>query len=231
MERKLIDLTHTLSPEIPTWTLKCGFFSDVKLNYSDCTGPQKFKVQQLKMHAGIGTHMDAPSHGFEYYKNIDQLPIENFVAPGICINVSDKAIDEHFILSCDDILQFEGLHGPIPKHCIVIIYFGWDKYWNEPNKFVNNFQFPSIGKEAAELLLSRQIHAIGVDTMSPDLPSQNHPVHTLFLGSQKYLIENVANAKLLPPSGFELIALPIKTQGCTESPMRLIASLINQIKK
>jgi kynurenine formamidase len=29
------------------------------IDYSDCEGEDKFRVMKVKMHAGIGTHMDA----------------------------------------------------------------------------------------------------------------------------------------------------------------------------
>jgi kynurenine formamidase len=59
---KLIDLTHELDSAIPTWNGGCGFNHDVHVDYSDCQGEDKFRFMKVKMHAGIGTHMDAPSH-------------------------------------------------------------------------------------------------------------------------------------------------------------------------
>lgn len=64
----LVDLTHTLAPDIPSWSGTCGFRHEVKLDYADCKEDTpfsvKFRVQQIKMHAGIGTHMDAPAPAF-----------------------------------------------------------------------------------------------------------------------------------------------------------------------
>jgi kynurenine formamidase len=59
---KLIDLTHVLDSTIPTWNGGCGFNHDVHIDYADCEAQDKFRVMKVKMHAGIGTHMDAPSH-------------------------------------------------------------------------------------------------------------------------------------------------------------------------
>jgi kynurenine formamidase len=221
----LIDLTHTLTPDIPTWTLNCGFHVETKLDYAQAKKEPRFKVQQLKIHAGIGTHMDAPSHCIQGGLSIADLPIENFVAQGVCLNVSEIAQNETFELQVSHIHNFEKKWGPIPKKSLVIVYTGWSRFWNDSKKYVNNFQFPSISKEAAEYLLEKDVLGVAVDTMSPDLPSQNHPVHALFLGKSKYIIENVAHADKLPASGFKLIALPIKAKDCTEAPIRLVASL------
>lgn len=221
----LIDLTHTLTKDIATWTLNCGFHVETKLDYHQNTKEPRFKVQQLKMHAGIGTHMDAPSHCIQNGLSIADLPIENFVADGICIDVSNLIKTDTFELTIDHIINFETMWGPIPDKNLIIVYTGWSKFWNEPKKYVNNFKFPSISKSAAQYFLEKDALGIAVDTMSPDLPSQNHPVHELFLGKSKYIIENVAHADKLPAKGFKIIALPIKAKDCTESPIRLIASI------
>lgn len=48
-------------------------------------------------------------------------------------------------------------------------------------------------------------------------------MHRAILGADKYLVENVANAKLLPPTGAKVLVLPIKIKDATEAPIRLIA--------
>lgn len=77
---KIIDLTHSLSPDTPQWNTGCGFQSHIKSDYSDCKDEVKFKVHQLEMSAGIGTHIDAPLHCFQHGKSIADIPLENLVA-------------------------------------------------------------------------------------------------------------------------------------------------------
>ena len=224
MNFKLIDLTHTLTPEVASWNGSCGFQHDVKLDYEDCTTEVKFRVQQIKMHAGIGTHMDAPAHCIPGGKTIDELPLEQLVAPCVVIDVSAKA-HERYSVSVQDITNFEAQHGKIPKDTFVIIYTGWDQFWNEPEKYRNNLVFPNISIEATELLLERNIIGLGIDTLSPDRPEEGYHVHQLLLGNGKYIVENVANAKQLPPTGSHSLALPIKTLGGTEAPIRVIGMI------
>ena len=85
-----------------------------------------------------------------------------------------------------------------------------------------DFRFPSISKEAALLLLERNVAGIGIDTLSPDRPDSGFPVHEIMLSHGKSIIENVANAKAMPPMGGFSLAMPIKTEGGTEAPIRLI---------
>lgn len=217
-----IDLTHSLSATVPHWGIDAGFKYNARcIQTVEMPGDAKFRVQRLEMSAGIGTHMDAPSHCFETGQSISDIPITSLIAICRVIDVSDKA-HERYQVSTADILEFEKKHGTIPKQAFVIIYTGWDQRWNEPEKYRNEKIFPSVSIEAAELLLSREIVGIGIDTLSPDVFGSNFPVHRLLLGAGKYIIENVANAGLLGPTGCYIFALPIKVAEGTEAPMRLI---------
>ena len=59
---KLIDLTHTLDSNLPSWDGDCGFNHTIKLDYQDCKSDVKFRVQQVTMQAGIGNHIDSISN-------------------------------------------------------------------------------------------------------------------------------------------------------------------------
>ena len=225
----LIDLTHTLTPEIPSWSGGCGFQQQVKLDYDDCETEVKFRVQQLKLHAGIGTHIDAPSHCISGGKNIDQLSLDRLLAPCAVIDVS-KIAHEKYTVTPQDILDFEQQHGAISPHSFVIIYTGWERFWGQPEQYRNNHMFPCVGKEAAELLLERNVAGLGIDTLSPDRPSDGFPVHHLILGAGKYIVENVAHALKMPPLGAYTLALPLKTQGGTEAPARLVGLYSSDFK-
>jgi len=217
-----IDLTHTLNPTVPNWNGNCGFKNNVVVNYADCKTKTKFCVQTFEMNAGIGTHMDAPAHCFSDGKTISDIPLGQLINPCVVINIADKC-HESYQVSIDDILHFEKQYGKIEKHHFVIIRTGWDKYWSQPEKYRNNLKFPTVSSDVAELLLQREIVGLGIDTLSPDSDSGDFPVHDLVLGAGKYIVENIANAHLLPPTNSYVIALPLKIKDGTESPIRLIA--------
>ncbi|MBX9831170.1 cyclase family protein [Candidatus Babeliales bacterium] len=218
----IIDLTHSLSATTPSWDGSCGFEQSVALDYANCTTNTKFRVQHITMHAGIGTHIDAPAHCFEGSTTVDALALEHLIAPCAVIDISDKA-DQIYSLSTDDIETFEKQHGTIQPQSFVIIRTGWEQFWHEPERYRNNHQFPSVSLAAAHVLLKRDVVGLGIDTLGFDRPSDNYVVHATVLGAGKYLVENVANAHHLPRVGSYSIALPIKTVGGTEAPMRLIA--------
>lgn len=222
---KLIDLTHTLDRTIPTWDGGCGFNHTMHLDYADCQGEDKFRVMQMSMHAGIGTHIDVPSHCISGGKCVHEFDVNDLCMPCSVINVSDKA-HERYSVSPKDITDFERMHGMISQGSCVLIKTGWERFWNSPEKYRNNHVFPSISVEAAHLLLERGVAALGIDTLSPDCPENGFKVHQAFLGNNKILIENAANLDAMPSSGSYIMALPIKVKDGTEAPVRLVGLIL-----
>jgi kynurenine formamidase len=223
---KLIDLTHTLDSTIPTWNGGCGFHHDVHIDYADCKGEDKFRVMKVRMHAGIGTHMDAPSHCITGGKYIHDFELDDLCMPCFVIDVSAKA-HERYSVTPEDIKAFESDHGTISQNSCVMIKTGWERYWNDPEKYRNAHVFPSVSASAAELLLNRGVTALGIDTLSPDRPEDGFKVHQAFLGSSKILIENAAGLGKMPPMGGYIMVLPIKVKNGTEAPIRLVGLIKN----
>ncbi|ASQ45534.1 cyclase family protein [Legionella clemsonensis] len=219
----LVDLTHTLTASIPCWEGTCGFQHHNVHDY-EAGLDISFRVQRLDMDAGIGTHVDAPAHCIKGGKTIADLDLNKLLSPCIVIDVTGVA-NANYIVSPKDILAFEAAYSEITAGSFVIVRTGWDKYWGNPHKYRNNYNFPCIAAETAELLLQRKITGLGIDTLSPDRPDTGYPVHRMLLGAGKYIVENIANAKSLPAIGSYILVLPIKIKGGTEAPVRLIALL------
>ncbi|EKD54086.1 MAG: hypothetical protein ACD_60C00125G0010 [uncultured bacterium] len=218
---KLIDLTHTLNSAAPTWSGQCGFLERVIVDY-----PEACRVQSIEINAGTGTHIDAPSHFIPGARNAADIPLEELIAPFYVIDVSKKAHADYYITP-EDILAFEAEHEKIKPHSLVIGYTGWDRFWGDAKKFRNpdisgQMHFPGFTKESADLLLTRNIVGLGIDSLSPDCLDLTFPVHYAILGAGKYIVENLANCKLLPPVGAQGIILPIKTENGTEALSRVI---------
>lgn len=224
---KLIDLTHTLDNSIPTWNGGCGFNHELHIDYADCEGEDKFRVMKMKMHAGIGTHMDAPRHCFPSGRCIHEFDLNELCMPCVVIDIARKC-HEHTSLTSEDIKEFENKYGPINKGSCVLFNTGWSKFWDTPKKYHNNHVFPSISSEAAKLLLERDVSALGIDTLSPDRPENGFKVHQLFLGAGKILIENVTNLDNMPLINSFIMVLSIKVKDGTEAPVRLLGLIKNK---
>ena len=219
---KIIDLTHILDENSPSWHGDCGFHCKITLDYADFTTKPTFRTQELTMRAGMGTHMDAPAHCIPGAASIEQIPLSQLCIPCVVIDVSAVS-HECYSVSSQDIEQFEAKHGAIASDTFVMIKTGWERFWYAPEKYHNNYVFPSVSAEAAELLLKKGVCGLGIDTLSPDRPESGYRVHQLFLGNGKYLVENAANLNNLPAQGSFVLILPMKIKGATEAPIRLIA--------
>jgi kynurenine formamidase len=218
----LIDLTHRLDEQSPSWKGGCGYHLHTSLDYKDCISEVKFRVQKLEMEAGMGTHIDAPSHCDPDGITVDEIPLETLLVPCVVIDVSSK-VHENYLISLEDVHAFEKQHGSIPPHSAVLFHTGWVDFWATP-RYHNNFKFPSLSGDAAHYLLTKNISGIGMDTLSPDRPESGYPVHAAILGAGKWIIENLTHLNQLPPKGAFFLAMPIKIAS-SEAPMRCIAFL------
>lgn len=224
----LIDLTHALTAEVPTW----GGTQDFEIRVTNTYQEVGYCQQAANIRKiGVGTHIDAPIHFCEGGMTIDELPLEQLMSLTHVIDIS-QSNNEDYQASVEDILAYEHKYGPIQKNSLVILYSGWEKYWHDPLKYRNlkedkQLHFPCFSYAAAEYLLSKEINGIGVDTLSPETGSQGFPIHELLLGAGKYILENLANCGQLPPAGAQTIALPPKIKGGTEAPLRVVG-LVNK---
>lgn len=226
LQTTLIDLTHTISADIPTWNGTSEFEQHTVIDYSDCTTNTKFRVQKLCMSAGIGTHMDAPAHCIPQAASIEFLKLSTLLAPCAVIDVGARSHAEYSI-SRDDIKQFEQKYGTIKAGTLVACNTGWDKFWTDAKAYRNNLVFPSISADAAQYLANRNIAGIAIDTLGVDRPQEDFIAHQILLSAGIYIIENATNLEKLPPTGAFTIALPIKIANGTEAPIRFIG-LINK---
>lgn len=221
--KKIIDLTYALNTNIPSWDGGCCFSTSIFLDYKDCTPPNLFRVQKVETRAGCGTHIDAPAHCIEGGKTIEKIEIQELITDCIVVR-PNRDVDESYMFTPEDIANFENQHGKIEAGTFVIFHSGWDKNWHT-EKFRNDLKFPSVSPDTTKLLLERNISGIGIDTLSPDAVGDDFPVHRMLLSVNKYIVENIANASELPPKGAKLMIMPLKIEGGTEAPVRLVATI------
>lgn len=227
---RLIDLTHDFFEGMPAWNEGgCGFRHDLKLDYQDRPyDPVQFRVQQIKMHAGIGTHMDAPCHCVPGGKSAGEFTIEELAFPCVVIHVPADN-NELYTVSVDDILCHEAQYGNIQPGDFVMIHTGWASRWPDPSLYRNGHVFPSVGKDAIDFLMKRQISGLGIDTMSPDRPQDGFPVHQALLEAGKIILENVAHLEQMLIVGGYVIIAPLKIIDGSEAPSRVIGVVMRRL--
>jgi len=182
-----------------------------------------------------GTHIDAPIHFAEGKHTLDELPLASLIAPAVVIDVSAAALhDRDHLLLPSAIEAWEKLHGRVPAGSILLVRTGWGRFWPDKKAYLGtdkpgdtaNLHFPGVSKEAAELLVTRKIVALGIDTASMDNgASSDFWAHRVLNAANIYGLENVASLERLPFTGATLIVLPMKIKGGTGGPARIVAVL------
>jgi len=182
-----------------------------------------------------GTHIDSPIHFAEGKETVDQIPLSHVLSPAVVISISKAcAADADYRLRAQDIKEWEKAKGRIVEGSIVLVHTGWGKFWPDRKRYlgsdtpgdVTHLHFPGISQEAADLLVSRKVHGVGIDTPSLDFgPSTDFIAHRVLNGAGIYGLENVANLEKVPTTGATLIALPMKIKGGSGGPVRIVAIL------
>ena len=227
--RAVIDLTHNLNDHSPNWEgSERSPFQAKELGNIDHDGYYS-RVFTTQEH--YGTHLDAPAHFAKGMWTVDQIPAERLVRPLVVLEVRSKATSNpDYEVSVQDIADWETAHGEIPAGAVVMAYTGWDERWNSQKDFRNVgsdrlSHYPGFSLEAAKFLVkARNAVGLGTDTMSVDIgASTTYPVHMFTSKQSVYHLENVANLGLVPPSGATVVVAPIKLEGGSGGPARVIA--------
>jgi kynurenine formamidase len=186
-----------------------------------------------------GTHADAPLHFAENGRTIDQVPLEEWIGPAVKIDMREQcARDRDYLMSVDDIKNWENKYGRIPAGAWVIMYTGiGTQYYPDPVRVLGTdkkglsalpeLSFPAFSKESAEFLVKeRNITGIAIDTPSIDYGrSQDFFVHRVICGANKLGLENIASLDKLPEKGAMLYVIPMSIKGGTGAPARVFAIL------
>ena len=226
---EIVDLTHTLSPEFPTFGGDPGIAYEQVFNFEE-NGYNLFK---LTLNEHTATHLDAPLHFSADGKSVDEIEPADLVAPLVNVDIRERAAaDPDAQLTPDDLKKWTDKHGPLPEKCCVAMNSGWSSKAGSAADFAGRdankvMHFPGFHIEATQMLLEESSAvAIAVDTLSLDHgPSQNFATHYAWLPAGRYGIENLANLDALPESGATIIVGAPKTRGGTGGPARIFAAI------
>lgn len=234
---QVVDLTHPFDEQTIYWSTAEGFV--LNKGFEGATERGYFYAAHSFCTAEHGgTHIDAPIHFFEGGLTVDAIPPDRLIGPGIVVDVSEAcARDRDYLVGVSDLEAWEREHGRIPDGAIVLLRTGFGRFWPDRARYmgtdergeqaVAKLSFPGLDPRAADWLAAqRRIDAVGLDTPSIDHgPSTSFESHVRLFRSNIPALENVANLEQLPPSGFTLIALPMKIRGGSGGPTRIVAVL------
>jgi arylformamidase len=171
----------------------------------------------VKFSIHTGTHIDAPSHFIEQGASIDEVAIERFHRPGIKLDLTDAPPDEPIGL---DRLERAGFDAKRAAGSILLLATGWsDGAWRSERLYGDN---PFLGPDAAAAVAEAKPSALGLDFAVDE--KKPWPNHTVLLGAEVLLIENLMGLPDLPGDGYDVIAFPLRMEGENGGPARVVAA-------
>lgn len=221
------DMTYTLDADFPTYFGESQFTLEQKFNFAE----HHFNLNQYTVNEHTGTHVDAPLHFSADGKSVDEIPVENLIAPLCVIDIAARAAgDADTQVTPDDIKAWIAAHGEIPANACVAMHSGWGAYVasDKFRGFDGKAQhYPGFHVEAAKMLIEETGAAsIAVDTLSLDHGmSPDFATHYAWLPSGRFGIENLANLDKVPAAGATLVVGAPKHRGGTGGPARIFAMI------
>lgn len=225
--RRAIDLTHTLSPDFPTFFGVPG----IEMKRQASLKPDGFNAYIWQVMEHAGTHLDAPIHFSENGATADRIDVASLVVPLAVVDVTEQAAkNTDYQVTRADLEAYEKKHGRIADNACVAMHSGWARYAADGAKYTGKdaagvFHFPGFGPDAAQWLMTeRKVVGLAVDTLSLDHgASKDFKTHYLWLPSGRWGLENVAGLDQAPPAGATLVVGAPKVKDATGGPVRLIA--------
>ncbi|PZU86324.1 MAG: cyclase [Chelatococcus sp.] len=219
-----IDLSHDFADGMPGFSLRREgevrqFTASIRpfVTHRDSApfydGQASFEITEISFQTSIGTYLDSPRHRWPERRDIAGLTLDEVILPGLCVTVADARPDERIGLSRLDLP--EDLSGKA-----VLIRFGWDIHWATPAYD----RYPFIDADVIAALRDRGAKLLGVDTPNADSRSElSRPAHTVLLGEDILIVENLRDLGRLPAAGFRFFAVPIKAVGAAAMTVRAFA--------
>jgi kynurenine formamidase len=209
---KIIDLTQPMANGMPVMDgITPPEFRDLAAVATD-----GYAMSQYTFINHTGTHVDAPAHQIDGGASLDEIPLDRLVTDALTINLTG---------------HMPGPVGPADisawlrqaRRGDVVLFWsgnaanwGTDAYWH-------GWCYPDAA--AAQALIDLGISGVGFDGPSADpVTSEDYPLHRLWLGAGRIIIENLASMAELP-ARCRVVVAPLKVSGANGGPARVLALL------
>lgn len=208
-EKAWIDLTHTVTAEIPYFSL----FKPLKEATLFTVKEDGFLAKEYTIVTQYGTHIDAPVHFVSGKRFLEELCLKEFILPLFVLHKEQEVRENSdYEVSLEDILMFEEKYGKIPEGSFVAFASGWSERWHNHESF---YHFDSLGQahtpgwslEALKFLSEkRNICAIGHETLDTDsamscVKHQDLIGERYWLSQDKFQVEVLRNLTQVPSVG------------------------------
>jgi len=222
---RLIDLSQEIYQGMPVFPphQKTMIFPNMTHEEAKRIVGFEFATNNLLINEHGPTHSDAVYEYDPAGKTIDEMPLEYFYGPAICLDVSFVSPDDYIrTRDLQEALDRAGLH--IERGDIVLLHTGHYNRAYGTEEWLTRHAGLDAG--AAEWLARQGVVNIGVDAPSIDKPDdRNFSGHLI---CRKYGLTNTENLCCLDRVAgrrFLYFGLPLKIRRGTGSPVRAVALL------
>ncbi|RKL62492.1 cyclase family protein [Thermoanaerobacteraceae bacterium SP2] len=201
---KMYDLTQPLSHLSPPWPT----YEPLQIKFFKRLAPNGANGQLLTHSNHVGTHLDGSLHFCTHGRDIASIPLEELVAPGVVVDVSDIA-EDYGIYTSKDIME----RADVREGDILIIHTGYHHYsFDQPEADEVRYMIkhPGPTMEFAEWCRKMKFKWLGVDCGSADHP-MNTKIRDWMPAQAKEADEYLKNKygkgldDIFPPSHYQLM--------------------------
>jgi kynurenine formamidase len=192
-------------------------------------------AERLSIGTHSVTHLDAPYHynstiAGQPAQTIDEIPLDRFFGPGVVVDALGR--------EDGDAVTLEQMQAGIAAAGhelragdIVLVHTGTDRYYGQPDYM---FHGPGVTAEATHWLVDQGVWTVGIDAWGWDAPlnlqaeeaKQQDATGILWSAHQidkpYSQIERLTNLAQLPKTGFTVACFPLKIQGASAAPARVV---------
>jgi kynurenine formamidase len=169
---KLYDLTQRLSVHTPPWPSYMPLSVQYFKRIAGAHMGQGANGQIIQTSNHVGTHMDGEIHFHACGRSIGNVPMEEWVGPGVVVDISDE-VGDYDLYSAEMLTR----KADVRKGDILIINTGYHRYaWDQPKSDELRYfcKHPGPGPNFHEWCADMKFKWLGVDCGSAD-----HPMNTI----------------------------------------------------
>jgi kynurenine formamidase len=223
------DVSPPIGPDLPVWFM----YEAPRITPLFGHEERGAAANSLTLSEHTGTHIDAPFHFDAEGKTIDEVPPDTLLLrPYKKFDLTTLGLQPGELVSAETLEDAAAAAGfTLEAGDVAVIDCGWDRYLPggiqamEPGWWGRNQ--PGLAEDACAMLLQRGVVAVASDTAACDVAARDgeilagHGHASAFLPNGVLIVEGLRGLANVPDSGL-FLALPLKIQGGTGSPVRVL---------
>jgi arylformamidase len=208
-----IDITYSISEDLPKWPGSHGFKSTFRLEIPESVA----NASSFHLDTHYGTHLDAPLHFIENGNSVDQLDLNVLMGPAYIVH-----IERQKKIGSNDLNKAQ-----IPQNCKrLLIKTENQALWKSENKSKFYENFAALTSEGAQWIVDRGIELVGIDYLSIQRFKDGPETHQVLLKNGVVIVEAL-KLDQVEEGWYELICLPMKLKGLEGAPVRAVLKSIS----